>query len=160
MSLNPRFTAAEMVAEPLRLLGLGGKVQRREAAMELMRAVGLPADSAQRLPAQFSGGQQARLALARALAAAPRPLVLDETLSSLDEETRHRIIELLRELQPQRPLTYLVVTHDLGLAGEMADEIVVMEAGRVIETGTARELLRAPRHAQTQRLLAAVPGGL
>lgn len=160
MSLNPRLTAAEIVAEPLRILGLGGKGQRREAAMEIMRAVGLPGDSASRFPGQFSGGQRARLALARALAAAPRLLVLDETLSSLDEETRRRIIGLLRELQPQRTLTYLVITHDLGLAGEIADEIVVMEAGRVIETGTARELLRAPRHPQTQRLLAAVPGGL
>ena len=158
MSLNPRFRAAGAVAEPLRIQRLGTRVQQRAAALKLMSAVGLPEGSADRLPGLFSGGERARLALARALAAAPRLLILDESLSALDLATRTAMIGLLRDLQLRRMLTYLVITHDLGLAAEIAGDILVMDGGRIVETGPAREIVGHPRHPQTKSLLAAIPG--
>lgn len=158
MSLNPRLPAAHAVSEPLRILRLGTPAQQRDAALELLRVVGLPEASAFRLPAQFSGGQRARLALARALAAAPRFLILDESLSALDLSTRASILDLLRHLQQRRSLAYLVITHDLGLAAAIAAEILVMHDGRIVESGPASHLLEHPSHPQTQSLLAAVPG--
>jgi ABC-type dipeptide/oligopeptide/nickel transport system ATPase subunit len=126
MSFNPRFTVAEIIAEPLRIMNLGTDRDRGEAAVELLRAVGLPPECASRGPRQLSGGEKARLALARALAAAPRIVILDETLSPLDEFTRKRILALLSQLQAERSLSYIIVTHDLDLAASAASEIFVL----------------------------------
>ena len=125
-SFNPRFSVAEIIAEPLRIMNLGKDRDRREAAVALLRTVGLPEDCGSRGPRQLSGGEKARLALARALVAAPQIVILDETLSPLDESTRHRILALLRQLQIERNLSYIIVTHDLDLAAGAASEIVAL----------------------------------
>ncbi|MEO8663178.1 MAG: ATP-binding cassette domain-containing protein, partial [Bryobacteraceae bacterium] len=126
MSFNPRFTVAGVISEPLRIMNLGTDRDRSDAAVELLRAVGLPAECASRGPRQLSGGEKARLALARALAAAPQIVILDETLTPLDESTRDRILALLWQLQTERDLSYIIVTHDLDLAASAAAEMVVL----------------------------------
>jgi ABC-type glutathione transport system ATPase component len=155
-SLNPGMRAANIVAEPLFILGRGNAADRRRRVAELMTVVGLPA-AAERLPHQFSGGQRQRLAIARALAADPALLILDEALSGLDLSMQAQIANLLAEVQRQRGLAYLFISHDLPLACRVADEIAVMQAGRIVERGTPGALLAGPQHPHTRALIAAVP---
>jgi len=134
-SLNPRFPAVEIVSEPLLIAGLGTKGERCEQALELMELVGLGAHLGHRLPGELSGGQRRRLAIARALALQPKILILDEALTGLDLSTRAQISNLLLKLQEVCSLTYLCISHDFGLVSHFADEVVVMDKGRIVEGG-------------------------
>ena len=150
-SLNPRFTADEIVSEPLLIAGVGTKREQRERALTLMDLVGLPAHLGSKLPFELSGGQQRRLAIARALALEPKLLILDEALTGLDLSTRAQISNLLLQLQELRALTYLCISHDFSLvthladeAVVLADEVVVLDGGRIVE-GRAPELVASSR---------------
>jgi ABC-type glutathione transport system ATPase component len=140
-SLNPRLTAAELIAEPLVVQQQDSPEQRRKRALELMDVVGLPSKSSLKRPLEFSGGQRQRLAIARALALSPRLLILDEALSSLDVENQDLILGLLVRLQAELSLTYIHVSHDLRLVSTVADEIAVMHGGRIVEHKPASALL-------------------
>lgn len=131
-SLNPRFTAHEIVEEPLRILASGTRETRRKVVAELFELTGLPEASRNRRAWQFSGGQRTRLAIARALAAEPKLLLLDESLSGLDVSVRGQILNLLLDLQHWRGLSYLLVTHDNGLANALAEKILILENGRLV----------------------------
>jgi ABC-type glutathione transport system ATPase component len=154
-ALNPRFSAAEVVSEPLDVHSLGTKVERRRRALELMEQVGLSAAWAGRSPFEFSGGQRQRLTIARALTLQPCLLILDEALTGLDLPIQAEIVELLVELQTAHGLTYLYISHDFNLVERLADEVVVMREGRVVERAGTAELFRCPHHPHTQALLSA-----
>ena len=157
-SLNARFTALEIVSEPLRVQGKLNPPEREDTAQKLMAQVGIPREKAQQRMDEFSGGQKQRLALARALTLKPELLILDEALSGLDGSIQAQVANLLLDLQVSLGLTYLFITHDLGIAGHLADEIAVMERGRIVEQGAAEKVLRQPEHEMTRRLIAATPG--
>ena len=154
-SMNPRFTAAEVVEEPLLIQGQDSQ-QRREAGLKSIDEVGLSRAWAGRSVMAFSGGQRQRLAIARALVVRPKLLVLDEALTGLDLSTQAQIVNLLLNLQASHSLTYLLISHDLALVARMADSIAVMSHGRIMETGPAQEIMTAPKHEETIRLLASV----
>ena len=156
-SLNPRFSALELVSEPLLVQGRLHKRKREDRARALLAQVGLPQEKALQRAEEFSGGQRQRLAIARALALEPKLLILDEALSALDCSVQAQIANLLLELQSSLGLTYLFITHDFAMAGHLADEIAVMERGKVVELGAADRVLREPEHEITRRLIAATP---
>jgi len=156
-SLNPRFSALELVSEPLLVQGRLHKRKREDRARALIAQVGLPQEKALQRAEEFSGGQRQRLAIARALALEPKLLILDEALSALDCSVQAQIANLLLELQSSLGLTYLFITHDFAMAGHLADEIAVMERGKVVELGAADRVLREPEHEITRRLIAATP---
>jgi ABC-type glutathione transport system ATPase component len=153
-SLNPRFTARQIVAEPLEIARWKTELERTARALELMQEVGLDPDSASRLAGEFSGGQRQRLALARALAAEPRLLILDEAFSGLDMPLQAQMIRLLMELQARHGLTYLYISHDLNFVQLFAQEVVVMESGKIVER-LAPSRLGQGTHPATRALVAA-----
>ena len=153
-SLNPRWTAQEIVCEPLAIQHQLTMPQQRGRARQLFELVGLPAGKLEHRPREFSGGQRQRLALARALALQPKMLVLDEVLSALDCSVQAQVVNLLLELQSSLGLTYLFITHDLGMAAHLADQIAVMDKGRIVEIGDTEAVIRSPKHQITQNLLA------
>ena len=158
-SLNPVFTVGEQISEPLRLhLGMG-KRPARGRATELLNEVGIP-EPARRFdeyPHQLSGGMRQRVMVAIALACEPTLLIADEPTTALDVTIQAQILELLAQLRERRGMAVLLITHDLGVAAEVADRVVVMYAGQVAETGTAAEVFGAPGHPYTEGLLASVP---
>ncbi len=156
-SLNPRWSVEEILLEPLALQGTLKREELKHRAVALMAEVGLSAELFPRLPAQLSGGQRQRLAIARALALEPKLLILDEALAALDCSVQAQIANLLMELQRTLGMTYLFITHDLAMAAHLADEIVVMNRGQVVEQGTAEKILRHPGEDITRHLLAAMP---
>jgi len=156
-SLNPRFSALDLVNEPLLVQGRVNKREREDRARTLLAQVGLPQEKALQRAEEFSGGQRQRLAIARALALEPKLLILDEALSALDCSVQAQIANLLLELQSSLGLTYLFITHDFAMAGHLADEIAVMERGKVVELGAADRVLCEPEHEVTRRLIAATP---
>jgi ABC-type glutathione transport system ATPase component len=156
-SLNPRWSMEEIVLEPLILQGQLSREEMKKRSVTLITQVGLGSDLFQRLPAQLSGGQRQRLAIARALALEPKLLILDEALSALDCSVQAQIVNLLMELQRTLGMTYLFITHDLGMAAHLADEIVVLNRGRNVEQGPIEEVLLHPKEKITQQLLAAMP---
>src|SRR5260370_26978587 len=157
-SLNPRFSALELVGEPLVVQGRLNKRKREERARALLTQVGLPQEKALQRAEEFSGGQRQILAIARALALEPNLLGPEEALSSLDCSVQAQIANLLLELQSSLGLTYLFITHDFAMAGHLADEIAVMEQGKIVELGLAEKVLRAPEQEVTRRLVVATPG--
>jgi ABC-type glutathione transport system ATPase component len=156
-ALNPRFTAAQVIAEPLRIHRRGSPSEQRGRALALMELVGLSPKWASRKPLEFSGGQRQRLAIARALALEPRLLILDEALSALDPPIQAQIINLLLELQELGRLSYLYITHDLSAVGCLADEVAILARGRIVERAPTAALFSHPQQPETQALLAALP---
>jgi ABC-type glutathione transport system ATPase component len=157
-SLDPRQRIRRIVAEPLRSLGIArGRQDATTRVREALAAVDLPVDAADRYPHEFSGGQRQRIAIARAIVANPRVLLADEPVSSLDISTRVRIIDLLAELVERRHLSLVLVSHDLTVVAALCRHTVVLEHGRLVEQGPTADVLRAPHHPYTRRLLASVP---
>jgi ABC-type glutathione transport system ATPase component len=156
-ALSPRLTAAEIVSEPLEILGRGGRATWRGQALELMETVGLSSALADRRPLDLSGGQRQRLAIARALAVKPRLLILDEAFAGLDVSIQAQVAATLHELRLKEGLTYLCISHDLALMSVFADEIAILFEGRIVERAAAAQLFAAPVHPQTRALVAAVP---
>jgi oligopeptide/dipeptide ABC transporter ATP-binding protein len=155
-SLNPRFTARRAVAEPLRLHRPEVE-DPNDAALELLEAVGLERQSADRYPSGLSGGQRQRVCIARALACNPEFLILDEPTSALDLSAKAQVLVLLQELRQSFGLTCIIISHDLGVIRNMADRVVVMYAGEIVETAPTDDLIDDPQHPYTMGLLAAVP---
>jgi len=156
-SLNPRWSVLEILLEPLILRRKFTREEMKQCASSLLERVGLSPDFVERPPTELSGGQRQRLAIARALALQPKLLILDEALSALDGSVQAQIANLLRELQSSLGMTYLFVTHDLAMAVYLADEIAVMSRGRIVELGSAEQILDQPQHETTRQLLRALP---
>jgi len=156
-SLNPRHTVQELITEAMLVHGLINREQRREAAISLLADVGLPGDILDRYPHAFSGGQRQRLCIARALALGPQLLICDEAVSALDLSVRAQVLNLLEDLKAKHGLSYLFITHDIGVVQHIADRIAVMCHGKIVETGPSRDVLQSPVHPYTQLLLRAVP---
>ncbi|MDT8262980.1 ATP-binding cassette domain-containing protein, partial [Roseomonas sp. DSM 102946] len=156
-SLNPRMTVAQIVGEPLLVnrIAKGRELDARVA--ELLKQVGLNPDWRERYPHAFSGGQRQRIGIARAIALNPRIIVADEATSALDVSLRAQMLDLLMGLQDRLGLSYVFISHDLGVIRYMCDRVAVMYRGKVVETGPARQVCDHPAHAYTQALLSAIP---
>jgi oligopeptide/dipeptide ABC transporter ATP-binding protein len=155
--LNRRHSVERIISSPLIAFNIGDKQSRRKQVIDLLKAVGLEEEHLNRRPHELSGGQCQRVAIARALAVDPKIVVLDEAVSALDVSVRAQVLNLLREIQVKRGLTYLFITHDLGVAHYMADEIAVMFRGRIVERGNRDDVFKESRHHYTVGLLASVP---
>ncbi len=156
-SLNPRMTVFDLIAEPLVIHGIGDEAERALRVRELLGLVGLDARHMKRYPHSFSGGQRQRIGIARALALRPELLLLDEPVSALDVSIQAQVLNLLKDLKERLGLTYLFVSHNLAVVDYMADRILVMCRGRIVETAPREALFRNPVHPYTQALLSAVP---
>ena len=155
--LNRRHSVKRIIEGPLLAFSVGDKESREKKVIELLEAVGLEKEHLRRRPHELSGGQCQRVAIARALALDPKIVVLDEAVSALDVSVRAQVLNLLRKLQQERGLTYFFITHDLGVAHYMADEIAVMFRGRIVERGTREDVFENSQHHYTIGLLASVP---
>jgi peptide/nickel transport system ATP-binding protein len=155
-SLNPRKTIGQIITLPLEAHGIGTQSERNLALEQIMSEVGLPPRLKHSYPSQLSGGQRQRVAIARALIIKPEILICDEPTSALDVSVQAQILNLLKDLRASHNLTYLFITHDLGILDYVADKVAVMYMGRIVELGTARTILAAPRHPYAQALLGSV----
>ena len=156
-ALNPRMTIASILEEGMLVQGIGKTAAERLRRMDdLLVAVGLNPDCKQRYPHEFSGGERQRICIARALTVEPKLLICDEPTSALDVSVQAQILKLLRQLQEERGLAYLLITHNFGVVSYLADEVAVMYRGQIVEHGTSQQILSAPQHPYTQKLLASV----
>jgi oligopeptide transport system ATP-binding protein len=156
-SLDPRMTVGNIVAEPLEVHGMGTRRGRRETVRRLLEVVGFNPNYTNRYPHEFSGGQRQRIGVARALALNPKLIVCDEPVSALDVSIQAQILNLLKDLQRDFGLTYLFISHDLAVVRTMADEIAVMNNGKLVEVGPAEEVYSNPKEEYTKALFTAVP---
>ena len=156
-SLDPRMTVGNIVSEPLEVHGMGTRKSRRETVRRLLEVVGFNPNFTNRYPHEFSGGQRQRIGIARALALSPKLIVCDEPVSALDVSIQAQILNLLKDLQRDFGLTYLFISHDLAVVRTMADEIAVMNSGKLVEVGPAEEIYANPKDEYTKALFTAVP---
>jgi oligopeptide/dipeptide ABC transporter ATP-binding protein len=156
-SLNPKLRAGDIVAEPLENYGTLGRLDREAAVADLFRKVGLRAEMTRRYPFEFSGGQRQRLGIARALALQPDLIVADEPVSALDVSVQAQVLNLLMDLQEEFGLSYLFVSHDLGVVEHVGHRIAVMYLGRIAEIGPKDDIVTEPLHPYTRALIAAAP---
>ena len=157
-SLNPRYTVVELIANPIRTFRLcRGKAETERKVFELMDTVGLARRFAYAYPHELDGGRRQRIGIARALSVSPRFIVCDEPVSALDVSIQAQILNLLQDLQQEKKLTYMFVTHDLSVVKHISDEIMVMYLGCLVEKCPAKELFRSPLHPYTKGLLSAIP---
>jgi oligopeptide transport system ATP-binding protein len=156
-SLNPRKTVSHIVGEPLLVHGMKNRREREERVLELLRVVGLRREHMRRYPHQFSGGQRQRICVARALALHPKLVVCDEAVSALDVSIQAQVINLLKDLQQEFGLTYLFISHDLGVVEHVSDRLAVMYLGKIAELADSVEIYQTPLHPYTQALLSASP---
>ncbi len=157
-SLNPRMKVGEIVGEGLLIHGLGSAAEQKQKTLAMLEKVGLSADDAQKYPHQFSGGQRQRIGIARALVLQPKVVVCDEPVSALDVSVQAQILLLLKDLQQEMGLSYIFITHDLRVVRHIADEMVVMHRGKIVEQGIVADIYNAPQQTYTQQLLSAIPG--
>ena len=157
-SLNPRMRVGEIVGEGLLIHDLGSKAEQQAKVHQMLERVGLEVADAQKYPHQFSGGQRQRIGIARALVLEPKVVVCDEPVSALDVSVQAQILLLLKELQKEMNLSYIFISHDLRVVRHIADEMVVMSAGKVVEQGKVVDIYNNPQQSYTQQLLSAIPG--
>jgi len=159
-SLNPRFTIGQTLTEPMAIHGIGGDTAAREQrARALLTKVGLDDSAMHKYPHEFSGGQRQRVAIARCLTLDPEVLVLDEAVSALDVSVQAQVLNLLKDLQDELGLAYIFISHDLAVVRFMADEVLVMKDGEVVEQASVAQILEQPQQEYTRRLLGAIPRG-
>ncbi|MER8377241.1 ATP-binding cassette domain-containing protein [Mesorhizobium sp. M1406] len=156
-AFNPRATVARVLDDPLRIHGIASRAERLRRIAALLERVGLTADLAARAIHEISGGQRQRVAIARAIATKPSLIVLDEAVSALDVSVRGQILDLLLDLQRQEQIAYLFISHDLGVISAIAHRVVLLDAGRIAESGDARTVIGAPQSAIGKALVAAAP---
>ncbi|MFB6119185.1 ABC transporter ATP-binding protein [Halosegnis sp.] len=156
-SFDPRMSIAESVAEPLRIHGMSDKSRRRAIVEDLLERVGLSARDADRYPHEFSGGQKQRIAVARALSVNPEFIVADEPVSALDVSIQAEILSLLEDIQDEFDLSFLLISHDMGVVRQVCDRVNVMYLGQIVESGPTEEVFDDPQHPYTQALMSSIP---
>lgn len=156
-SLNPRMTVKQVIAEPLSVAGLASGAVLDEKVRDLLDMVGLPQSAMERYPHAFSGGQRQRIGIARALALDPQIIIADEATSALDVSIRAQILDLLLDLQKRLDLSFIFIAHDISVVRYFCDRVAVMHRGKIVETGSAEQVITAPREAYTKALISAIP---